>query len=183
MRLKVLILVLTILFPLNVPVFSQPVENPNAEIKQNLAAELKPPIISVQEEENNPLGLVYSAKKIEEAKLLIEENNFPEAENILKETSDWLTSATELHYTLHKTLSTQKNRFTEAKFEKAHALDFGRLRDESYILLAKVYFSENKLKESVSLLTEVVKSQIGQPLGDEAFRILQRIKFSDKTPK
>ena len=179
---KDLILVLTILFSLNGLALSQTIENPIAEIKQGSAIESKSTIVSVQEEESNSLGLIYSAKKIEEAKILLQEKNPAEAEKILKDLKEWLTTATELHYNLYKILSDKQNKTIESKFEKAHALDFGKLRDESCFWLAKTYILQNKPKDAISILVEIIKSQIGQPLGEQSYKLLQEIKFSDKVP-
>ena len=182
MRLQVIVivLVLTILLFLSTRATSQTTDNTTIPISQNSQVEPRPSIVSIQEEENNFLGLVYSAAKIEEAKILINDKNYADAEKTLKEVNDWLISATELHYNLHKVFTTQKNKITESKIEKAHALDFGKLRDESYLLLAQVYILQNKIKEAVPLLAEIIKSQIGKPLGEEAYNLLQTIKFSDK---
>ena len=183
MTLKALILVLTILFCIEKHALSQTTGNSTPEIRPGPTEELKPQITSVQEEENNSLGLIYSAKKLEEAKLLIEEKKYIEAENILKDLKEWLTSATEFHYTLYKILNNQQVKATEAKIEKAHALDFGKLRDESYYRLARTYILQNKSKDAIPLLVEIIKSQAGQTLGEQAYQALQGIKFSDKIPK
>ena len=81
---------------------------------------------------------------------------------------------------MFQVLSKKTKTITASKVEKAHALDFGQLRDQSYFLLAKVYIGQNKLKEAVKLLTEIIKSQSDSNLGLEAYKTLQEIKFSDK---
>ena len=136
--------------------------------------------VSIQEDSQNQLGLIYTVKKLDEARKLIEEGNYGEAEKILIEAKNWLTDATEFHYNLFQTFSKQQKNSGLAKIEKAHASDFGNARDQSYFLLAKAYIGENKLRKAASLLIEIIKSQNGSAFSEEAYRTLQEIKFSDK---
>ncbi len=135
--------------------------------------------LSVQEDPQNQLGLIYSVKKIEEATNLFNEGKIDEAEKKLNEIKNWLIDATDLHYKLHQTLSKNSKTLDKAKVEKAHALDFGNLRDQAFYLLAKIYINQNKLKDAVKMLTEVVQSQPESELGRNAYKTLIEIKFSD----
>ncbi|MBI3590113.1 MAG: hypothetical protein HY094_01890 [Candidatus Melainabacteria bacterium] len=137
--------------------------------------------VSVQEDSQNQLGLIYSVKKIEEASTLIRDGNIQEAEKTLLSIKNWLTEATDFHYSLFQALSKHSKTLFESKIEKAHALDFAQVRDQSYFLLAKVYIIQNKFKDAVKLLVEIVKSQPDSALAREAYKALQEIKFSDKT--
>ena len=147
--------------------------NPNQEPNVNQ-------LVSVQEDPKNQLGLIYTVKKLDEARKLIEEGNYGDAQKILIEAKDWLTDATEFHYNLFQTFSKQQKNSGLAKIEKAHANDFGNLRDQAYFLLAKAYIGENKLRKAASLLIEIIKSQNGSVLSEQAYKTLQEIKFSDK---
>ena len=137
-------------------------------------------IISVQEDSQNKIGLIYTVKKLEEGKKLIEEGNYIEAEKILLDAKNWLTDATEFHYNLFQLYNRQQKNIHLAKIEKAHAADFGHARDQAYFLLAKAYIGQNKLREAVALLVEIIKSQNGTMLSEQAYKTLQGIKFSDK---
>ena len=137
-------------------------------------------IISVQEDPQNELGLVNSVKKIETASELIKEGKYTDAEKVLVEIKDWLTEATDFHFNLYTSFEKSPKMQPLAKIEKAHALDFGRVRDRSFYLLAKICITQNKLKEAVKLLVEVVKSQPDSELGQEAYKTLVDIRFSDK---
>ena len=140
--------------------------------------------ISVQEDPENKLGLIYSSKKLEEATQLLKEGKFSEAEKLINNTKDWLIEATETHYHLYQALGKQEkdSKITEAsKIEKAHALDFGQLRDQSYYILAKAYIGQNKEKEAIKPLLNILKSQANTGLGKEAYKLLNEIKFSDNT--
>ena len=139
------------------------------------------PVVSVQEDPQNPLGLIYTVKKLDEAKKFIEDGNYGEAEKILLDARGWLTNATEFHYGLFQLFNRQQKNVGLAKIEKAHAADFGHVRDQSYFLLAKAYIRENKLREAAELLVEIIKSQNGTILSEQAYKTLQEIKFSDKT--
>jgi thioredoxin-like negative regulator of GroEL len=147
---------------------------------QNLAPAEKKAYVSVQENPENRLGLIYSVKKLDEARKLIEDGDYEEAEKILIDAKNWLTDITESHYDLFQTFSKQQKNSELAKIEKAHAIDFGHVRDQAYFLLAKAYIGENKLKGAVSLLVEIIKSQSGSILAEQAYKTLQEIKFSDK---
>ena len=138
------------------------------------------PIVSVQEDPQNQLGLIYTVKKLDEARKLIEEGNYGEAEKILIDAKSWLTDATEFHYNLFQAFNKQQKNISLAKIEKAHAADFGHVRDQAYFLLAKAYIGENKLKGAISLLIEIIESQSGSILAEQAYKTLQEIKFSDK---
>lgn len=138
--------------------------------------------ISVQEDSENKLGLIYSSKKLEEATQLLKEGRFHEAEKIINSTKDWLMEATESHYHLYQALSKQEKDpqiAKSSKIEKAHALDFGQLRDQSYYILAKAYIGQEKSKEAIKPLLSIIKSQPNTNLGKEAYKLLQEIKFSD----
>lgn len=137
--------------------------------------------VSVQEDSQNQLGLIYTVKKLDEARKLIEEGDYVEAEKILLDAKTWLTDATEFHYNLFQIFNKQQKNINLAKIEKAHASDFGNARDQAFYLLAKTYIGENKLKEAVGLLIEIIKSQNGSILSGQAYKTLQEIKFSDKT--
>ena len=140
----------------------------------------KPQPLSVQEDTENQLGLIFSVKKIEEANNLFGEGKIDEAEKKLNEIKNWLINATDYHYNLYQIFNKNSKTVQVAKIEKAHALDFGNLRDQASYLLAKVYISQNKLKEAVKLLTEIVKSQTESELGQSAYKTLVEIKFSDQ---
>ena len=166
----------------------QPIQNlvpaevvvPAAESMNLIPAEKKA-YVSVQEDPENGLGLIYSVTKLDEARKLIENGNYGEAEKILIDAKSWLTDVTESHYNLFQTFSKQQKNSELAKIEKAHAVDFGHARDQAYFLLAKAYIGENKLKGAVGLLVEIIKSQSGSVLAEQAYKTLQEIKFSDKT--
>ena len=145
------------------------------------AEETKTEFLSIQEETNNILGLAYSAKKIEEATILLNKGNLQEAEKNLGLIKSWLTDGAEYHYNLFQVFSKDPKRFNQSKIEKAHALDFGNLRDQVTFLLAQTYIKQNKLKEAVKLLIEIIKSQPTTEFGKNTYKTLQEIKFSDKT--
>ncbi len=136
--------------------------------------------ISIQEDPTNELGLIYSVKKIEEAKKLIETNSFQEAEQLLIQINDWLISSSEYHYELFQTFSKNYKEQDKSKLEKAHALDFANLRDQCYFLLAKTYISQSKTKPAIKLLVDIIKSQPDSELSLKAYKLIQDIKFSDK---
>ena len=159
--------------------YSQTNQNEASEQKKEEVQKVNEPK-SIQEDTSNELGLIYSSKKLEEASGLIQKGDFLEAEKLLLGIKEWLTDATEYHYQLFQILSKRAKTVNPSKVEKAHALDFGQLRDQCYFLLAKIYIGENKLKEAVKLLTEIIKSQSDSNLGLEAYKTLQEIKFSDK---
>ena len=136
--------------------------------------------LSVQEDFQNQLGLIYSVKKIEDASGLIKAGNIQEAEKLLLISKDWLTEATDYHYALSQALSKQLKTAFASKIEKAHTLDFAQTRDQCYFLLSKVYIIQGKLQEAIKLLVDIVKSQPDSQIGLEAYKLLQEIKFSDK---
>lgn len=138
-----------------------------------------PQPVSIQEDPKNQLGLIYTIKKLEEASELLKNGNIQEAEKIILNVKEWLTNATDHHYKLFQVLSKNLKTISASKIEKAHALDFAQARDQSYFLLAKVYILQNKLKEAVDLLVEIIKSQPDSKLANEAYKTLQEIKFSD----
>ena len=153
--------------------------NAYAQVEPNSQTNSNQPL-SVQEDLQNKLGLIFTVKKLDEARKLIEDGNYEEAEKILIDAKKWLTDATELHYNLYQIYNRQQKNIGLAKIEKAHAADFGHVRDQSYFLLAKAYIGGNKLREAVSMLVEIIKSQNGTILSEQAYKTLQEIKFSDK---
>ena len=158
---------------------TNPNQEPNENLKpENTVNENQP--VSVQEDPQNQLGLIYTVKKLDEARKLIEEGNYGEAEKLLIEAKIWLIDATEFHYNLFQAFNKQQKNIGLAKIEKAHAADFGHARDQAYFLLAKAYIGENKLREAAALLVEIIKSQNGTILSEQAYKTLQEIKFSDK---
>ncbi len=140
----------------------------------------KPSPLSVQEDSDNSLGLIFSVKKIEEANNLLAEGKTDEAEKKLNEIKGWLINATDYHYNLYQVINKNSKTEQAAKIEKAHALDFANLRDQAFYLLARIYISQNKLKEATKLLTDIVKSQSESELGKDAYKTLLEIKFSDQ---
>ena len=137
-------------------------------------------LISVQEDPQNKLGLIHSVMSIEQATTLFNEGKYSEAEEILLMSVEWLSYATEMHYDLYKVLSKGSNTINQSNIEKAHALDFGHLRDQIYFLLAKVYIVQNKFKDALPLLVGIVKSQDGSSLATDAYKALIEMKFSDQ---
>lgn len=136
---------------------------------------------SILEDPSNQLGLIYWARKLEEATSLLKQEKIQEAEKILISTKEWLTDATEYHYNLFQSLSKNPKNINLSKIERAHAFDYGQIRDQSSYLLAQAYIKQNKLKEGVKLLVEIIKSQPDSELGHNAYKTLQDIKFSDKS--
>ena len=173
-----LTIVFTVILFSNILDASSQIESmPNPTVGKNLN---NTQVVSVQEDPQNQLGLIYTVKKLDEGRKLIEEGNYTEAEKILLDSKNWLTDATEFHYSLYQLYNRQQKNIHLAKMEKAHAADFGHARDQSYILLAKSYIGQSKLKEAVVLLVEIIKSQNGTMLSEQAYKTLQEIKFSDK---
>lgn len=164
---------------LSVHAQTEPIHQPNEKVKPENTENRDQPV-SVQEDSQNQLGLIYTIKKLDEARKLIEDGNYGEAEKILTDAKTWLTEVTEYHYNLFQIFNKQQKNILLAKIEKAHAADFGHVRDQSYFLLAKAYIGENKLREAVNLLVEIIKSQNGTMLSEQAYKTLQEIKFSDK---
>ncbi len=169
-----------IIVPLSPPAQTTTSSSGNQVTIKNQPAAIKSAPISVQEDPSNELGLIYSVKKLEEATKLIENNNLNDAEILLASIKDWLTEAAEHHYSLFQTLSKNYKNQNISKIEKAHALDFANLRDQSYFLLAKVYIGQNKLKPAIKLLLDIIKSQPDSELSQKAYKLIQDIKFSDK---
>ena len=168
MKINIRAIVLTVIFLLNaISAFSQ------SQTSSGIP-------VSVQEDPRNELGLIHTVKKLEEASNLIKGGNIPDAEKIVLSAKNWLTELTNYHYELYQSLSMTSKTISESKIEKAHALDFANARDESYFLLAKIYIVQNKLKDAVKLLVNVIKSQNDTELSREAYKTLQEIKFSDK---
>ncbi len=161
----------SILFLSALSVYSQTNTNQEPSVNQP---------VSIQEDSQNQLGLIYTVKKLDGARKLIEEGNYVEAEKILLDAKNWLTDATEFHYNLFQIFNRQQKNANFAKIERAHAADFGQARDQAFYLLAKTYIGENKFKEAVSLLIEIIKSQNGSILSEQAYKTLEEIKFSDK---
>src|SRR3989338_9814523 len=73
----------------------------------NPRGEISVPYISVQEDPKNELGLINSVQKLELVSSLIEEGKIQEAQKILLETKEWLTTAADYHYKLFQSLSNQ----------------------------------------------------------------------------
>ena len=154
--------------------------NAYSQVESNPLPKANQPL-SIQEDPHNQLGLIYTVTKLDGARKLIEEGKYEEAEKILIETKSWLTDATEFHYNLFQAFNRQQKNIGLAKIEKAHAADFAHVRDQSYFLLAKTYIGKKKLREAAKMLVEIIKSQSGSILSEQAYKTLQEIKFSDKT--
>jgi thioredoxin-like negative regulator of GroEL len=137
--------------------------------------------VSVQDDPKNTLGLIYSIKQIEQASGLLKEGKTEDAEKILLNVKGWLTGASENHYKLFQAFSKNQKKSKSAKLEKAHALDFANARDRCYFLLAKIYIGQKKIKDAVGLLVDIVSSQSDTEIGNSAYKLLQEIKFSDKS--
>ena len=138
-------------------------------------------LVSVQDDPKNTLGLIYSIKQIEQASTLLKDGKTEDAEKLLLGVKNWLTDASENHYKLFQTFSKNQKKTKSAKLEKAHALDFANARDRCYFLLEKKYISQKKIKDAVMLLVEIVSSQPDTEIGNSAYKLLQEIKFSDKS--
>lgn len=136
-------------------------------------------INSVQLDINNSLGIAYSVTVLEDSVALANNNNLQEAEKKLSEISVWLTDATEYHFDLFKIYSQDSNTLSQSKMQKAYAHDFAELRDKAYFELAKVYIKQNKPKEAVKYLVEIIKSQSNSELGKKSQNILKKIRFVD----
>ena len=171
-----LILVFTVAFS-NYAFAEQPVNLRNQQLP---TVKVEQKLISVQEDPQNQLGLIFVSNKIDEAKKLLESGSLEEAEKILLENKKWIEEITEYHYSLFQIFNKQPGNSSKAKIEQAHALDFGHLRDQIYFLLAKVYIVQNKFKDALPLLVGIVKSQDGSSLATDAYKALIEMKFSDQ---
>ena len=135
--------------------------------------------ITVQEDPNNSLGIIYASNKLNQVTQQLTNGNLDEAIKELEELSTWLTNATDNHYELYSSFSKNAELKSASKLEKAYAHDFAELRDKSYYLLAQSYIRQNKLRKAVELLVKIVSSQPDSELGNEAYKSLQKIRFSD----
>lgn len=135
--------------------------------------------ITVQEDPSNKLGLLHARTNLEKATKHLEAGEVEKAEKILLTVSEDLTKRTENHFDLYQIYSKNIKTIDRGRIEKAYAKDFGTLRDHSFFLLAQVHIVKNKLPEASELLVEIIKSQSTSELGENAYKKLQEIRFSD----
>lgn len=129
---------------------------------------------------NNKLGLAYPFKKLEDSKNFLKKKDISGAKAIVEPLSEWLTHLTEYHIELFKKLNGIDTAKNQAQVEKRLALDSALLRDKAYYQLALIYLAENKEREAVKYLIEVIKSQPKTELGMKSYEILQQIGFTEK---
>lgn len=129
---------------------------------------------------NNPIGLAYPFKQLEQSTELLKKNDIGGAKKIVEPLSEWLTDMTEYHIALFKKLNTIDTAKESAQIEKRIALDSALLRDKAYYQLALIYIAEKDMKKAIKYLVDIVKSQPTTELGIKSYEILQQIGFTEK---
>ncbi len=128
----------------------------------------------------NQLSLVYSEAMINKTYDLIRKNKLDDAKATIEPTYTWLNDATEFHTGLYKVLKDIDTAQTQADLERDLALKYAILRDKAGYQLALLYIEDNKPKEAVKKLVDIVRSQPTTKLGFESYQVLQEIGFTYK---
>lgn len=128
----------------------------------------------------NQLGLAHPYNLLDQSLTLLKKKDVAGAKVIVEPLSEWLTTLTEYHIQLFKKLNDIDTAKNQAQVEKKLALDMALLRDKAYYQLGLIYLAENKQKEALKYLIEVIKSQPKTELGMKAYEILQQLGFTEK---
>jgi len=128
----------------------------------------------------NQLSLVYSEAMINKTYDLIRKNKLDDAKAAIEPTYIWLNDATEYHTGLYKVLKDIDTAQTQADLERDLALKYAILRDKAGYQLALLYIEDNKPKEAVKKLVDIVRSQPTTKLGFESYQVLQELGFTYK---
>lgn len=127
----------------------------------------------------NSLSLARGQQLMDEASAAIADQNYPLAEEKLKQARDSFNQLSTYYQELAQMfvgVDTQINRSNRDK-----ALETAQLRDQASYQLALVYRSQNKPDQAVPLLMEILRSQ--QPtrdLGQRAYQQLFELGFVDE---
>lgn len=128
---------------------------------------------------SNSLSLASGQQLMDEASAAIADQNYPLAEEKLKQARDSFNQLSTFYQELAQMfvgVDTQINRSNREK-----ALETAQLRDQASYQLALVYRSQNKPDQAVPLLMEILRSQ--QPtrdLGQRAYQQLFELGFVDE---
>jgi hypothetical protein len=139
----------------------------------------KPKVMPILDPKN-PLSLAYSEVMINKTFDLIQKNKLVEAKAAIEPTYTWLNDATEYHTGLYKVLKDLDTAQTQADLERDLALKYAILRDKAGYQLALLYIEDNRPKDAVKKLVDIVRSQPTTKMGFESYQILQQLGFTYK---
>lgn len=128
---------------------------------------------------DNKLGLNYAGSQLMAVEKLIDQKKWVEASAKLAPLKTWLIDATEMHIELYQLLGKVPSGRLQAQFEKRLALEFAKMRDLALMDSASIKLATGKEKEALSELMSVVRSQSRTPMGQEAYRLMQDVGFTE----
>lgn len=126
----------------------------------------------------NQLGTAYVENAINKARNLVKAKNYIDATILINSINQWTADSAEYHTDLFKTLKKIENADVQANIEKELAIKFAVMRDEILFLNAEIFIHENKKRNAVENLVEIVKSQPNSELGFKAYKLLKEIGFT-----
>jgi hypothetical protein len=138
------------------------------------------PQLKLVDNPNNKLGLKYAMNQLLAVETLMEKKLWAEALAKMGQLKPWLVDATEYHIELFQILGRVPSGRIQAQFEKRLALEFAKLRDLAFMDAATIKIKLGKEREALSDLLAVIKSQSRTEMGQEAYKLMQGIGFTEE---
>lgn len=167
------------------PVRSTQIELPQADFESipELQTSYDNPLLpklKLVDNPNNKLGLKYAMNQLLAVETLMEKKQWVEANAKMTQLRPWLVDATELHIELFQLLGRVPSGRIQAQFEKRLALEFAKLRDLAFMDSATIKIKLGKEREALGDLLAVIKSQSRTEMGQEAYKLMQGLGFTEE---
>lgn len=126
-----------------------------------------------------PLNAGNAQARLEELRNLMSASRPKEFQDAIAEYCDWLSDMADAHWKLSQTFSKHETTKSSAESERQLALRFGQLKRQAMLLKAEFLITQRRYPEALGPLVDIVVAEPRTETGQQAYRLLQEIGFSD----
>jgi hypothetical protein len=126
-----------------------------------------------------PLNPGNAIARLEELRNLMPNSRPKEFFDSVSEYIDWLSDMADAHWKLSQAFGKQDSTKAQAETERQLCLRFGSLKRQATLLKAEFLIGQHRYPEALGPLVDIVTAEPRTETGQNAYRLLQQIGFSD----
>jgi hypothetical protein len=128
-----------------------------------------------------PLNPGMAAGRLEELRNLMTTTRPKEYQDAISEYCDWLSDMADAHWKLAQAFGKDSGMHGYAESERQLCLKFGSLKRQAMLLKAQFLVAQRRYPEALGPLVDIVTAEPKTETGQQAYKILRDIGFSDAT--
>lgn len=129
-----------------------------------------------------PLNAGNAIARLEELRNLMPVSRPHEFQETISEFCDWLSDMADAHWKLSQSFAKSDATKAQCESEKQLCFRFGGLKRQAMLLKAEFLISQKRSPEALAPLVDIVTAEPRSTTGQNAYRLLQEIGFSEELP-